>query len=102
MNFIAHWLAAGSAHSVLFFLPSSPGHACSKGPAGGSADAPVLISDINLTLARALPRNLRTTGDPLQASDGQILSTSGFLDLHASGGGEFTAAWRVNCKKNRL
>jgi hypothetical protein len=72
-----------------------------KNPPVRSADAPVLIWDIDLTLARALPRNVRTTGDPLKASDGKTPSTSGLIDLHASGSGEFTAEWRVNCKKNR-
>jgi len=62
-----------------------------KNPPVRSADAPVLIWDIDLTLAGAVPRNFRTTGDPLKASDGQTPSTSGLLDLHASGSGEFTA-----------
>jgi hypothetical protein len=60
----------------------------------------VLIWDIDLTLTSALPRNFRTTDDPLKASDGKTPSTSGLIDLHASGSGEFTAEWRVNCKKN--
>jgi hypothetical protein len=62
---------------------------------------PVLIWDIDLTLARALPRNIGTADDPLKASDDKTPSTSGLIDLHASGSGEFTAEWRVNCKKNR-
>jgi hypothetical protein len=56
-----------------------------------SAEAPVLIWDIDLTLARDLPRNVRTTDDPLRASDGKTPSTTGLIDLHASGSGEFTA-----------
>ena len=39
-----------------------------KNPPSRSADAPLLIWYIDLTLAKALPRNLRTTGHPLQAS----------------------------------
>src|SRR4029450_7810396 len=56
-----------------------------------STEAPVLIWDIDLTLARTWPRNVRTTDDPLKASDGKTPSTTGLIDLHASGSGEFTA-----------
>jgi hypothetical protein len=62
-----------------------------KNPPVRSADPPVLIWDIDLTLARSLPRNFRTTDDPLKASDGKTPSTTGLIDLHASGSGEFTA-----------
>lgn len=55
------------------------------------AGCPALIWDIDLRLAKALPRNFRTTDDPLKASDSKIPSTIGLSDLHASGGGEFTA-----------
>ncbi|HEU5247813.1 MAG TPA: hypothetical protein VFU09_12050 [Candidatus Udaeobacter sp.] len=61
-----------------------------KNPPVRSADPPVLIWDIDLTLARSLPRNFRTTDDPLKASDGKTPSTTGLIDLHASGSGEFT------------
>jgi len=56
-----------------------------------SADAPVLIWGIDLTLARAWPRDVRTTDDSLKANDGKTPSTTGLIDLHASGSGEFTA-----------
>jgi hypothetical protein len=56
-----------------------------KNPPVRSADAPVLIWDIDLTLARALPRNFRTTDDQLKASDGKTPSINGLIDLHASG-----------------
>jgi hypothetical protein len=56
-----------------------------KNPPPRSADAPVLIWDIDLTLARALRRNIGTTGDPLKASDGKTPSTNGLIDFHASG-----------------
>jgi hypothetical protein len=62
-----------------------------KNPPVRSADPPVLIWDIDLTPARSLPRNFRTTDDPLKASDGKTLSTTGLIDLHASGSGEFAA-----------
>jgi hypothetical protein len=55
------------------------------------AGSPVLIWDIDLTLASALPRNFRTTDDLIKASDATTPSTTGLSDLHASGSGEFTA-----------
>jgi hypothetical protein len=54
-------------------------------------EPPVLIWDIDLTLAGALPRNFRTTDGPLNANDRKIPSLTGLTDLHASGSGEFTA-----------
>ncbi|SRR6266536_705018 len=54
------------------------------------ADSPVLIWDIDLKLAKSLPRNFRTTDDRLKANKGQIPSDTGLADLHASGSGEFT------------
>jgi Inositol hexakisphosphate len=55
------------------------------------ADSPVLIWDVDLKLAKSLPRNFRTTDDPIKESKGQIPSDTGLADLHASGSGEFTA-----------
>jgi protein-tyrosine phosphatase len=55
------------------------------------ADSPVLIWDVDRKLAAALPRNFRTTDDPIKANKGQIPSDTGLADLHASGSGEFTA-----------
>lgn len=55
------------------------------------ADSPVLIWDVDQKLAAALPRNFRTTDDPIKADKGQITSDIGLADLHASGSGEFTA-----------
>ena len=54
------------------------------------ADSPVLIWDINRKLADSLPRNFRTTDDPLKADKGQLPANTGLADLHASGSGEFT------------
>jgi hypothetical protein len=62
-----------------------------KNPPVRSADSPVLIWDIDSKLDKALPRNFRTTDDPLKATDGKTPSTTGLMDLHASGSGEFTA-----------
>ncbi len=56
------------------------------------ADSPALIWDIDLKLAKNLPRNFRTTDDQLTANKGQkIPANTGLADLHASGSGEFTA-----------
>src|SRR6266581_2871957 len=54
------------------------------------ADSPVAIWDIDLKLANALPRNFRTTDDPLKASKGGTPGSTGLSDLRASGSGEFT------------
>jgi protein-tyrosine phosphatase len=54
------------------------------------ADSAVAIWDIDLTLANALPRNFRTTNDPLKTNKGETPSTTGLNDLRASGSGEFT------------
>jgi len=54
------------------------------------ADSPVLIWDIDLKLANALPRNFRTTNDPLKENKGETPSTTGLSHLRASGSGEFT------------
>jgi hypothetical protein len=55
------------------------------------ADSAVLIWDIDLKLAKNLPRNFRATDDPLKTDKGQMPSDTGLADLHASGSGEFTA-----------
>jgi inositol hexakisphosphate len=62
-----------------------------KNPPVRPASSPVLIWDIDPRLARTLPRNFRTTDDSLKANDGKMPSTTGLVDLHASGSGEFTA-----------
>jgi hypothetical protein len=56
-----------------------------------SPDTPVLIWDIDLKLADALPRNFRTTDEPLKGDNGEASpATTGLSELRASGGGEFT------------
>jgi hypothetical protein len=56
------------------------------------ADSPVLIWDVDVKLAKSLPRNFRTTDDQLKAnSDQKIPANTGLAELRASGGGEFTA-----------
>ena len=54
------------------------------------ADSAAAIWDIDLKLANALPRNFRTTDDPLKANKGEMPATTGLSDLRASGSGEFT------------
>jgi hypothetical protein len=54
------------------------------------ANSPTLIWDIDLKLANTLPRNFRTTGEPLKEDKGQPPVNTGLADLHASGSGEFT------------
>jgi Inositol hexakisphosphate len=56
-----------------------------------SSDPPVLIWDIDLKLTNALPRNFRTTNDPLDESKAETAATTGLSDLRASGSGEFTS-----------
>jgi Inositol hexakisphosphate len=56
-----------------------------------SRDTPVLIWDIDVKLADALPRNFRTTDEPLEAATGEASpATTGLTELRASGSGEFT------------
>jgi protein-tyrosine phosphatase len=52
--------------------------------------SPVAIWDIDSKLANALPRNFRTTNDPLKPAKGETPTTTGLSDLRASGSGEFT------------
>ena len=54
------------------------------------ADSAVAIWDIDLKLANALPRNFRTTNEPLEANKGEAPVTTGLRNLRASGSGEFT------------
>ncbi|MGH7982761.1 MAG: fused DSP-PTPase phosphatase/NAD kinase-like protein [Candidatus Udaeobacter sp.] len=54
------------------------------------ANSPVAIWDIDLKLANALPRNFRTTDEPLKGAKRETPATTGLSDLRASGSGEFT------------
>jgi len=93
MNFIAR-LPGGQLVTFCFLFSPSIFLAVpliQKNPPVRPADSPVLIWDIDSKLDKALPRNFRTTDDPLKATDGKTPSTTGLMDLHASGSGEFTA-----------
>jgi hypothetical protein len=84
---------------VVFAIPLAPAALWSvaivqKNPPvrPADADSPLLIWDIDLKLAKNLPRNFRTTNDPLKSNKReQLPATNGLADLHASGSGEFTA-----------
>jgi protein-tyrosine phosphatase len=55
------------------------------------ADSQVLIWDIHLKLANALPRNFRTTDEPLKESNREASpAATGLNELRASGSGQFT------------
>jgi len=94
MNFIAH-LSRRRLGTFCFLLSPAVFLAVTfveKNLQARSADAPVLIWDIDLTLAWALPRNACTTDTPLKTSEDKTPSTIGLLDLHASGREELTRA----------
>jgi protein-tyrosine phosphatase len=55
------------------------------------ANSPVVIWDADPSLKETLPRNFRTTGDPLKGTNPKTSLSSGLADLRASGSGEFTA-----------
>ena len=55
------------------------------------AATPMSIWDIDLKLANSLPRNFRTSDDPLKTDAGKPPAITGLSDLRASGSGEFTA-----------
>jgi hypothetical protein len=55
------------------------------------ANSPVLIWDTDPKLNKGLPRNFRTTDDPLKTTTDGIVIKTGLADLRASGGAEFTA-----------
>jgi 3-phytase len=56
------------------------------------ATKPMLVWDVAAADREGLPRNLRTTGDPLKPKDGKAPSTLGLAELRASGSAEFTEA----------
>src|SRR5438270_9903953 len=55
------------------------------------ANAPVVIWYTDSSLNETLPRNFRTTGDPLKMTNLKTSLSSGPANLRASGSGEFTA-----------
>ena len=95
MSFVTPVFGSRRVWLVLLLAPAAlfPDTLVQKNPPvrPADADSPVLIWDIDLKLANALPRNFRTTDDPLKDSKGQLPANTGLADLHASGSGEFTA-----------
>lgn len=56
------------------------------------ASSPLLVWDVAPELRDGLPRNFRTSNDPLKAKNGPVPAADGLVDLHASGSAEFTPA----------
>lgn len=95
MNFVIPVFGSGRVCLALLLAPAALFSATlvQKNPPvrPADADSPVLIWDVDPKVAKNLPRNFRTTNDPIKANKGQISSDTGLADLHASGSGEFTA-----------
>ena len=95
MSFVTPAFGSRRLWLVLLLAPAAlfPDTLVQKNPPVRRADtdSPVLIWDVDPKLAKSLPRNFRTTDDPIKANKGQIPSDTGLADLHASGSGEFTA-----------
>jgi hypothetical protein len=95
MSFVTPVFGSRVVWLVLLLAPATlfPDTLVQKNPPvrPADADSPVLIWDVDPKLAKSLPRNFRTTDDPIKANKGQIPSDTGLADLHASGSGEFTA-----------
>jgi hypothetical protein len=95
MSFVIPIFGSGWAYLMLPLAPVAlfADTLVQKNPPARPADADsaVLIWDIDLKLAKNLPRNFRTTDNPIKANKGQIPSDTGLAHLHASGSGEFTA-----------
>ena len=83
---------------ILALLLGSPLALCAaleqKFPPTPPTDAarPLLVWDVAPAGRDGLPRNFRTTSDPLKASTGGSVDVTGLTDLHASGSSAFTAA----------
>jgi hypothetical protein len=78
----------------LLLLPLSAHALEQKAPPVAPPDAvsPTLVWDVDPALRQGLPRNFRTTSDPLRPKGTAGLNPIGLGGLHASGSAEFTAA----------
>ena len=92
MNFIRNLEAGLYATIALLFAPAIllGIDLVQKNPPVRPADAAVAIWDIDLNMANQLPRNFRTTDNPLKTNKGEKPATTGLSDLRASGSGEFS------------
>jgi hypothetical protein len=92
MNFIRNLEAGLYATIALLFTPATllGIDLVEKNLPVRPADGAVAIWDIDLNMANQLPRNFRTTDDPLKTNKGEKPATTGLSDLRASGSGEFT------------
>jgi hypothetical protein len=90
---------------ALVLLPGFRANAAGSGPATpwtapeiksppvppADADHPLLVWDVAPELRHGLPRNFRTTDQPLPVRAGRVLNPTGLAELHESGSAEFTA-----------
>ncbi len=79
MNFIRNLEAGRYATIALLFAPATllGVDLVQKNPPVRPADAAVAIWDIDLNMANQLPRNFRTTDDPLETNKGEKPATTG-------------------------
>ena len=89
------WRFSGQLPVLIFLVVPAVLFAVSLGQKNppvrpADADSAVAIWDVDLKLAKDLPRNFRTTDDTLQPNKGEMPWTEGLSDLRASGSGEFT------------
>jgi protein-tyrosine phosphatase len=80
---------------LLLVLPiASRADLAIQSPPVAPADAahPLLVWDVAPELRKGLPRNFRTTDQPLPSKAGPAPDATGLSELHASGSAEFTAA----------
>jgi len=62
------------------YLPTPP----------ADARSPLLVWDVASNQPPGLPRNFRTTDDPIKPSEGKTPDLTGLTDLHAAGSGAFS------------
>ena len=87
-NYYRRSAAFYAALALVAFAPAAP---LQKNPPVPPADAatPLLVWDIAPDLRTSLPRNFRTTSDPIKVKDGVKPDATGLADLRASGSAEF-------------
>jgi len=85
---------SAALHSALALVAVVSAAPLQKNPPVPPADAatPLLVWDIAPDLRAGLPRNFRTSSDPLKVKDGQKPDTAGLAELRASGSAEFDDA----------